>query len=112
MLKVAMAAEEKAGGALMAWWDGQGAARVLAHGGDAILLERAEGKVLLSDLVRNGRDDDASRIICTAVAKLHAPPAKPLPDLVPLSRWFQELRRAAAIHGGILAISAATAPCR
>lgn len=28
----------------MAWWDGDGAARVLAREGDALLLERAEGK--------------------------------------------------------------------
>src|SRR6267378_2285064 len=79
MLKVAVTAEEKAGGALMAWWDGVGAARVLAHGGDAILLERAEGEVFLADLVRNGSDDEASCIICAVVAKLHAPPTKPLP---------------------------------
>src|SRR5882672_12385085 len=97
MLKVALTAEEKAGGALMAWWGGEGVARVLAHGGDAILLERAEDKVFLADLVRNGGDDEASRIICAVVVKLHAPPTKPLPDLVPLGRWFEELRRAAAI---------------
>jgi streptomycin 6-kinase len=82
---------------------------VLAQTDDAILLERAEGGVSLSDLARNGQDDEASRIICAVVAKLHAPPTKPLPDLVRLERWFEELRRAAAIHGGILSVSAATA---
>jgi streptomycin 6-kinase len=56
MLKVAVEAEEKFGGALMAWWDGEGAARVLAHKGDAILLERAEGKVSLAEFAqRAGR---------------------------------------------------------
>ncbi|HEX6014429.1 MAG TPA: aminoglycoside phosphotransferase family protein [Geminicoccaceae bacterium] len=109
MLKVATEAEEKFGGLLMAWWDGQGAARVLAHKGEALLLERAEGKKSLADLARNGRDDEATRIICAVAAKLHAPRPKPLPDLVPLSRWFGELEPAAAAHGGILPACAATA---
>ena len=38
-----MEAEEKLGSRLMVWWDGQGAARVLAHDEDALLLERAQG---------------------------------------------------------------------
>ncbi len=50
-----------------------------------------------------------SRIICAVVRKLHAPKAGPLPNLVPLMRWFRELKPAAAAHGGILALSAATA---
>jgi streptomycin 6-kinase len=85
MLKVALEAEEKAGGVLMAWWGGEGAARVLANEGDAILLERAEGKASLADFVHRGRDDEASRIICAVVAKLHAPRAKPTPNLIPLN---------------------------
>jgi streptomycin 6-kinase len=109
MLKVAVEAEEKLGGVLMAWWDGEGAARVLAHKGDAILLERAEGKVSLAEFARNGRDDEASQIICATVAKLHAPRGKPLPDLIPLRQWFRELEPAAATHGGILPLAAATA---
>src|SRR3546814_10587134 len=43
MLKIARGAEEKWGGGLMVWWDGDGAARVIAHADDALLLERAEG---------------------------------------------------------------------
>jgi streptomycin 6-kinase len=109
MLKVAMEAEEKFGGVLMAWWDGQGAARVLAHAGDALLLERAEGRGSLTELARNGRDDEASRIICATVARLHAPRDKPLPDLVPLTRWFRELEPAATKHSGILSLAASTA---
>jgi streptomycin 6-kinase len=41
MLKVAQEPEEKFGAQLMVWWDGDGAARVLAHDQDALLLERA-----------------------------------------------------------------------
>ena len=109
MLKVILAAEEKTGGVLMAWWDGHGAARVFAREDDAILLERAQGKVSLADLARNGRDDEASRIICGVVEKLHAARVKPLPELMSLSQCFQELEPAAAVHGGILSRSAATA---
>jgi len=41
MLKVVASPEERGGGLLMKWWDGQGAARVLAHEGDTLLMERA-----------------------------------------------------------------------
>ncbi|WP_205625820.1 aminoglycoside phosphotransferase family protein [Ensifer aridi] len=44
MLKVAREPEEKAGGTLMQWWNGRGAARVYACADDAILLERAESR--------------------------------------------------------------------
>ncbi len=43
MLKVALNQEEREGAALMVWYGGDGAARVLAHEGAALLLERASG---------------------------------------------------------------------
>lgn len=101
MLKVATEPEEKFGGLLMAWWNGDGAARVLAHDDDALLLERATSGRALSDLVRDGRDDEASRIACRAIARLHAPRAAPRPDLVPLTHWFRDLTDAA--QDGLLA---------
>src|ERR1700733_10664290 len=73
MLKVAMNAEERRGGA-----------RVLAHDGNALLLERAVAGISLANFARAGRDDEASRIICAAVAALHAPRSLPPPDLVSL----------------------------
>ena len=103
MLKIAVGAEEKFGGLLMQWWDGQGAAKVYAHVDGALLLERATGKHSLLTMAMNGEDDEASRIICRTVEKLHAPRGKPLPDLVPLDRWFRELAPAGRRHGGILA---------
>jgi streptomycin 6-kinase len=110
MLKVAMNAEERRGGAVMAWWNGQGAARVLAHDGNALLLDRAvDGGISLAKFARTGRDDEASRIICAAVAELHAPGSLPPPDLVSLTEWFEALQPAAAVHGGILRRSAETA---
>lgn len=41
MLKISQEPEEQAGSLLMAWWDGDGAAPVLAHDREALLMERA-----------------------------------------------------------------------
>lgn len=109
MLKVATAEDERLGGAVMGWWDGDGAARVLARDADALLLERAEGTASLAEMARTGRDDEASRVLCAVAARLHAPRPTPPPELIPLSRWFRELEPAAATHGGILARCAETA---
>ena len=110
MLKVATADEERAGALLMLWWGGQGAARVFAHEGDALLMERAEGNLTLAELVGNGDDDAASGIICKAVAQLHARANSHPPDtLVPLTRWFRALELAAPRYGGIFTLAATTA---
>ena len=111
MLKIAVVAEERFGGRLMVWWDGDGAAPVLAHDADALLLLRAEGTRSLEQMARSGPDGDeeATRILCRAVARLHAPRPYPAPELVPLSRWFQDLFPVAARYGGILNTCVATA---
>jgi streptomycin 6-kinase len=109
MLKVATEADERHGGVLLSWWDGDGAARLHARHDDAILLERAEGHGSLGALACNGHDDDATRILCDVVARLHAPRGKPLPELIPLSVWFKDLWSAAEAHGGAYARAAQTA---
>ena len=106
MLKVATESEEKYAGLLMTWWGGEGAAWVLAYDGEALLLERAERKTSLSDMARTGRDEEATRIICEVVARLHARKGEPLSHLIPLAEWFRDLEPAAAKHGGILAVAA------
>jgi len=105
MLKIPVEPEEKFGAGLMVWWDGEGAARVLAHDPEsgALLLERATGTRSLASMARGGEDDEATRLLCRAVQRLHAPRGRPLPDLIPLTRWFRDLWPAAAAHGGILA---------
>ncbi|MPZ33135.1 MAG: APH(6) family putative aminoglycoside O-phosphotransferase [Rhodospirillales bacterium] len=103
MLKIAREDEERRGGALMAWWDGDGAARVLAQHGPALLLERANGPRSLAAMVAAGEDDEASRILCEVTMRLHVPRAGPPPELVPLARWFEALAPAARTHGGLLA---------
>lgn len=102
MLKIAHDDEERQGGALMVWWNGEGAAQVLAHEGDALLLERAENTRSLAQMVHDGRDNDATRILCSAAAKLHAPREQSQPEqLVPLDRWFRSLWPAAQQYGGL-----------
>ena len=107
MLKLAAIEEEKPGGELMRWWDGQGAARVLACEGDALLLERARDGDSLAHLARSGRDDEASRILCATVNSLHAPRSLPPPEwLTPLRRWFAALAPAAEVQGGVMSLAA------
>lgn len=102
MLKISQEPEEQAGSQLMAWWDGDGAAPVLAHQGEALLMKRAQGPATLIQMVNSGRDDEAIRILCAVVARLHTPRSKPIPELVPLGQWFESLLSAAATHYGIL----------
>ena|SRR5712671_5789599 len=109
MLKVAVLDEEKLGNQLMIWWNGDGAARVLAHTEGAILMERAETAISLADLAREGRDDEASRIMCKVLRQLHAQRDCTPPALPPLIKWFEPLGRAAEEQGGILRTAAETA---
>jgi len=91
MLKVATCDEERRGNAVMAWWNGNGAARVLAHCDDAILIERARPNPSLAVLSRWGQDDMAMRIACAALARLHAHQSPQPPTVVLLSEWFRPL---------------------
>ncbi|HEY2177570.1 MAG TPA: aminoglycoside phosphotransferase family protein [Caulobacteraceae bacterium] len=104
MLKVAHGEEERRGAALMAWWAGEGAARVLAWSDPALLLERAEGSRSLAAMARAGDDDAAMRILCAAAERLHTPRPAPRPQsLVPLDRWFAALGAGAGRRGGLFA---------
>jgi streptomycin 6-kinase len=110
MLKIATDEEERRGAETMVWWAGEGAARVLAHDGNALLMERATGERSLADMARSGRDDEAMRILCAAASWLHTPRSRPLPlSLVPLETWFRELEPVAARYGGILTPASETA---
>lgn len=88
----------------MAWWQGEGAARVLAEDDGVLLLERATGPRSLVEMVHAGHDDQATRILCAAASRLHdhrAPlPADPVsPFLVSLVDWFAPLLKAAEPAG-------------
>ncbi|MDP1837094.1 MAG: aminoglycoside phosphotransferase family protein [Reyranella sp.] len=108
MLKLAHEQEERRGGRLMAWWSGDGAARVLAEDDGVLLLERATGPRSLAAMARAGQDDEATRILCAATRRLHDHRAPLPPDLVSLDDWFEPLLQA---HGqaGIIAEGRAVA---
>lgn len=109
MLKICADGEEIRGGALMAWYDGDGAAKVFARQGSAILLERVAGARSLAELAGEGEDDLATSILCETALRLHAPrTAKPPEPLAQLNDWFGALRRAANDHGGVFETAAAT----
>jgi streptomycin 6-kinase len=96
MIKVSHHEEERRGAALLDAWQGRGAARVLAHDGDAILLERATGGRFLVSMAQTGDDAEAVGIVCGVAETLHAASADVLdaaapPELVPLRTWFREL---------------------
>jgi streptomycin 6-kinase len=110
MLKVTAEPEELAGGVLMEWWGGEGAAPVIAREGMALLLERAMGTGDLATMVHEGHDDEACRILCDAGAVLHAPRVGTPPrTLVPLEPWFRQLWPTANRLGGVMARSATVA---
>lgn len=96
MLKIAHTHEEVRGAAVLAALEGNGVARVLRQDGPATLLVRATGGRRLLRMVRSGRDDEATRIICEAGMRIHAASADVLasespPELVDLPTWFRHL---------------------
>ena len=102
ILKLTDDDSERNGCELMVWWNGNGAAKVLAHAAGAILLERATGAGSLADMSWSGNDAQACRIICHAASRLHLPRNASTPALTPLLYWFRCLAPAAKKHGGIL----------
>jgi len=109
ILKITDDDSERIGCELMVWWNGNGAAKVLAHAAGTILLERATGKGSLADMSWTGNDAQACRIICHAASRLHLSRNASTPVLTPLHHWFRDLAPAAKKHGGILTRCAAVA---
>lgn len=109
MLKVTRPIEERQGGELMAWWDGQGAARVYERDGNALLMERLIGPRSLNEMAKGDQDEEATRILCEVAAVLHAPRPDPPQDMTDLETWFADLWRRAPDHGGALAHAAVVA---
>lgn len=109
ILKITDDDSERIGCELMVWWNGNGAAKVLAHAAGAILLERATGTESLADMSWIGNDAQACRIICHAASRLHLSRNASTPALTPLHHWFRDLAPAAKKHGGTLTRCAAVA---
>jgi streptomycin 6-kinase len=96
MLKLAHEKEERRGSKLMAWWNGDGAARVLEEDDGVLLLERATGPRSLATMAYADRDEDdaATRILCGAAGRLHGHRGERPPGLIPLDIWFEPLLQA------------------
>lgn len=110
MLKTSLFPSEALGNAVLAWWDGHGAARVLAADGATVLLERAQSTGTLLRLYDEGRDAEAIAVIAEVGAALHTPRTTPAPTgTAHLKHWFADLPLAAERHGGVLRASAAAA---
>ncbi|MFT8803365.1 MAG: aminoglycoside phosphotransferase family protein [Gluconobacter cerinus] len=91
MLKVTSDPDERRGNHLMRLWDGQGAAAVLEHDRDALLLERAVTGRTLADLVYAGLDDEATRNLCETAGLLHSASLLQQEKMRSLRSWFAEL---------------------
>jgi streptomycin 6-kinase len=91
MLKLSTSQEEMRGYDLLEWWEGNGAARVFARSGAALLMERASAARSLAQLSRSGHDERACAILCDTVAQLHQAHQAPPPTLVLLDDWFAAL---------------------
>ncbi|MCM2523701.1 APH(6) family putative aminoglycoside O-phosphotransferase [Stenotrophomonas maltophilia] len=90
MLKISSEREEQNSYRLLRWWDGDGAARLLAHEGPAILIERAEGDSLRQRSIA-GDDDACTTVLCQVLQRLHRPRSARPAELVCLRRWFADL---------------------
>ncbi|MCY6381048.1 aminoglycoside phosphotransferase family protein [Hoeflea prorocentri] len=101
-LKIALMPEEKTGAAFMVWWGGHGAAEVLAHEGDALLLKRAQPTPSLAHMARNGEDDEATRILCETAAVLHRKEGEPPECAIALDQRFDSLFAVAEDDDGVL----------
>ena len=97
MLKIATTPEERRGGAVLAWFDGRGAARVLRRDEDAVLVEWLADDQPLTALAAAGPDGDSAAcdVLCDVIARLHADqPAAPR-EVAPLTDRFAALERLA-----------------
>ena len=103
MLKIARRDKDQRANEVMIWWNGDGAAKVFLHDSEALLMERAIAASSLAEMPKNGLDDEATRILCSVVGRLHGHRSPYPENLVPLSVWFRQLEPAAAKFGGIFA---------
>jgi streptomycin 6-kinase len=93
-LKVFRIEDERQSPRVLLQYGGHGAVRVIAHDAEAVLLERATPGRPLSDLVRVGRDGQATSILCEVARMLHSAPLWPAaPTLADWAAAFARYRR-------------------
>lgn len=96
ILKLTSCEEEKIGHLVMCWWEGEGAAKVLAHHDNALLMEKARDQQSLLTMALNNQADQATAIMCNAIKQLHSPHLKQPPtELISLQQHFLSLKKIA-----------------
>ena len=109
MLKAAMSEQEVVGSAVLDWFSGQGAARVVERHDDAVLMERLFGPTALTDLARQDGDRRAFEVLCQVAYQLHSAAERlPFDGLIPVEKWFEALPKAAQGLGGVFTKAAST----
>jgi len=93
--------DEFGSAAVLRHWNGVGAVRVVEAAPGAVLIERLTPGDDLCDLVRAGRDDAATHILCDVMDKLNrpAPADLPLRSITDWGRGFARNRDAALAVG-------------
>lgn len=112
MIKITRNLDERIGGRVLQWWDGNGAARVYACDQDsgALLMERATGSKHLLHMAREGEDDAATSCICHTIEQLHSKRSSAPPEeLLTLTDFFSSLALMAQQEGGLMAECATVA---
>ncbi|WP_427772801.1 aminoglycoside phosphotransferase family protein [Comamonas thiooxydans] len=112
MIKITRNLDERIGGRVLQWWDGNGAARVYACDQDsgALLMERATGSKHLLHMAREGEDDAATSCICHTIEQLHSKRSSAPPEeLLTLTDFFRSLALMAQQEGGLMAECATVA---
>jgi len=100
ILKVVIHPDEKNSAALLEYYGGDGAVKLLARKENAFIMERAEGDRDLVSLVQSGHDDEATGILCGVIARLHEPkPHPPAAKLPSLRERFNSLFRTNGVTG-------------
>lgn len=71
ILKIMSEGKDENTASVLQHYDGYGAVRLIQSEGHATLLERAMPGTSLADLLRQGKDEQASHILCDVIQKLH-----------------------------------------
>src|SRR5262245_10199952 len=76
VLKITKYEDERNSGDILRSFEGAGTVRVLESKGGSMLLERLDPGTELVELVRDGRDDEATAILARVISLManHAPP--------------------------------------
>lgn len=83
--------DERHAADVLQWYGGHGAIQLLRDDPSAILIEYVDGEEL-TELVKSGEDDEATKIIADVLNKIHFVSQSETPhDLPPLQQRFQSL---------------------